>query len=387
MKPASLNGMYVQELGLRSSYSPGIKIINPNRHPHVCMLQCCSFLLHFLKPLLRLAANHQVHRGEELVATTSDKAVGGEGQAVGGLLGASRRNLESLKRTSEVVSSPASPLSHAHNGEDVVDALDVAELARKRPVPREGIRAISKILVVQHLETGRLHGSETLGNLAHVGDTITLLNTEADLAVADVVVVIFLSHQPLVNTEDTTRLEHTEDLAVDALQSGGVASSLNGVDGVERVVGEGHLHEIALDVTELVRELLLLRIVCGTLNLVVVVVETSDVSAGELGNLAGRSSDTAADIKNLHALLDADLSGQVVLVAGNGLVERLSVRVAAEVEGLAPAVLVKVGREIVVARKLVSVQIQLMSLASKKHSLSGQSRVLSSTGLEAIDVS
>jgi hypothetical protein len=29
----------------------------------------------------------------------------------------------------------------------------------------------------------------------------------------------------------------------------------------------------------------------------------------------------------------------------------------------------------------------LMSLASKKHSLSGQSRVLSSTGLEAIDVS
>jgi hypothetical protein len=39
---------------------------------------------------------------------------------------------------------------------------------------------------------------------------------------------------------------------------------------------------------------------------------------------------------------------KVVLVASNGLVEGLAVRIAAEVEALAPAVLVQIGRQVVV---------------------------------------
>jgi hypothetical protein len=35
-------------------------------------------------------------------------------------------------------------------------------------------------------------------------------------------------------------------------------------------------------------------------------------------------------------------------MAGNGLVERLAIRIAAEMEGLAPTVLVEVGRKVVV---------------------------------------
>jgi hypothetical protein len=46
--------------------------------------------------------------------------------------------------------------------------------------------------------------------------------------------------------------------------------------------------------------------------------------------------------------LDVDAVGEVVLVAGNGLVEGLAVGEAAEVERLAPAVLVQVGGEVVV---------------------------------------
>ena len=40
--------------------------------------------------------------------------------------------------------------------------------------------------------------------------------------------------------------------------------------------------------------------------------------------------------------------GEVVLVAGNGAVEGLAVRITAEVERLSPAVLVQVGRQVVV---------------------------------------
>ncbi len=86
----------------------------------------------------------------------------------------------------------------------------------------------------------------------------------------------------------------------------------------------------------------------GALNLVVVVVQAGDVSASELGNLAGRAADSAANIENLHALGDVDAVGKVVLVAGDSLVEGLAVGETAEVEGLAPAVLVEIRREVVV---------------------------------------
>lgn len=89
----------------------------------------------------------------------------------------------------------------------------------------------------------------------------------------------------------------------------------------------------------------------GALDLVVVVVEAGDVGAGELGDLAGRAANAAADVEDLHALLDAHAVGEVVLVTGNGLVEGLADGEAAEVEGLAPAVLVQVGGEVVVAAR------------------------------------
>ena len=89
----------------------------------------------------------------------------------------------------------------------------------------------------------------------------------------------------------------------------------------------------------------------STLDLVVVVVQAGDVGTSKLGNLTSRATDTAADIEDTHVLLDADLVGEVVLVAGNSLVEGLADGVAAEVEGLAPAVLVQVGCEVVVVSR------------------------------------
>ena len=86
----------------------------------------------------------------------------------------------------------------------------------------------------------------------------------------------------------------------------------------------------------------------SAVDLVVVVVQTSDVGTGELGNLTGRATNTASNVENLHSLLDTHGVGEVVLMASNGLVEGLTVGETAEVEGLTPTVLVQVGSQVVV---------------------------------------
>ncbi|KAI6771855.1 hypothetical protein HG531_009480 [Fusarium graminearum] len=279
-------------------------------------------------------------------------------QAVSSLLGSGRGKLEGLEETSQTVGDGSTPSGHAHNGEEVTDSLDVAELTSQRPVPGKGVGAIRKILVVEHFEARVVDGSDTLRDLAHVGNTITLFDTQSNLTVAEVVVVVLVSHEPLVHTEDTTGLKNTENLAVDALESGSVNGGLNGINGIEAVVGERHLlpWELAcIQETEvLVGQTLLEGVVGSSLDLVVVVVQAGNMSTCELGDLTGGTTHTATDIKNLHAVLDTDLVGKVVLMTGNGLVKGLALGESAEVEGLAPSVFVEIGSKVVVAARFDS---------------------------------
>lgn len=293
--------------------------------------------------MLRLFADHQVHGGEQLLLSTSNKTVCSYSQAVCGLLGTCRSQSQQLQKTRETVRRPASPLGHLYDGEGIENTLHVLPVTSQRPVPREGVRAVGQVLMVEHLESSNLHGLETVGDLDHVGDTITQLDSKTNLTVVEVVVIVVFGHEPLVDTKDTAGLEHTQDLAVDTRQLRGVDSSLNGVDGIEAVVGEVHLHEVTLYKVQLVRQALLLRIVGSTLNLVVIVVQSSNVAAGELGDLTSRATHTTTDIQHFHALLNADLVGKIVLVTGDRLVERLAVGVTAEVERLTPTILVQVG--------------------------------------------
>jgi hypothetical protein len=71
---------------------------------------------------------------------------------------------------------------------------------------------------------------------------------------------------------------------------------------------------------------LLVGVVRCTFDLVVVVVETDNVAAGELDHLSCGPTDTATDIQHSHAFLNADLVCEIVFVAGNGLSEWLPVR-------------------------------------------------------------
>jgi hypothetical protein len=117
---------------------------------------------------------------------------------------------------------------------------------------------------------------------------------------------------------------------------------------LEAEISKCAYHEVTLDKVELVRKTLLCSVVGSSLNLVVVVVETSDVCARELDNLSGRATNTTTDIEDLHVVLEVHDVGEVVLVTGNGLFEGLAKGETAEVERLAPAVLVEVSGQVIV---------------------------------------
>ena len=123
----------------------------------------------------------------------------------------------------------------------------------------------------------------------------------------------------------------------------------NGVNAIEGVFGEGHLlsevrtllenragneshHEITLYELQLVCKAFFLRISCGTLNLIVIVVQSSDVCAGEFGNFSRRTSNTASHIKDSVSIFDTNFGSEVVFVTGNGLVEGFSVGETTEME-------------------------------------------------------
>ena len=114
------------------------------------------------------------------------------------------------------------------------------------------------------------------------------------------------------------------------------------------VISGRSYHEVTLDKVELVRKTLLSSVVGGSLNLVVVVVETSNICARELDNLSSRATNTTTNIQDLHVVLEVHDVGEVVFVTGESLSERLAECETAEVEGLAPTVLVKVGSQVVV---------------------------------------
>lgn len=182
----------------------------------------------------------------------------------------------------------------------------------------------------------------------HLGDTVAELDLVADLSVLWVGLVVLVGHDPLVDGEDTTWLEDLVDLLVALLEVWRVAGGLDGVDLVEGALVELEVHEVALDEVEVVLETGLLGLVLGLLDLVVVVVETDDVTVGEPGNLSGGATNTTADVEDEVALLDASHVREVVLVSGDGGLEVLALVEATEVEGGAPAVLVEVGDDVVV---------------------------------------
>lgn len=72
------------------------------------------------------------------------------------------------------------------------------------------------------------------------------------------------------------------------------------------------------------------------------------MDARELRDLPCGSPYTATDVQNLHTLFEIHGMGQVVLMTSDGLTKGFAIARAAEVEGLAPAVLVKVSYKVII---------------------------------------
>lgn len=200
-----------------------------------------------LLSIQRLAGNHEVHGGEEVLLSTGNEAVGSDGESIGGLLSSLWRNSEGFHSSDELVHDSTSNLGHTEDTKEVDEGTGVLELTGNWVVPWDWVTTLSQILMVLQLETGSLDGSETLADADHLGDTITNLNTVADLTVLWVLLIVVVGHEPLVDTEASSWLQDLEDLAVDTLEGWGVDGSLDGVDVVEGVWLEAHLHEISLD--------------------------------------------------------------------------------------------------------------------------------------------
>jgi hypothetical protein len=92
-----------------------------------------------------------------------------------------------------------------------------------------------------------------------------------------------------------------------------------------------------------------LGISSGSLHLVFVDGDASNVAAGKLRDLPGRPTHTTADVEDSHALFDTSDECEVVFMAGDGLPEGLVGAEAAEVEALAPSILIEVGSEVVIS--------------------------------------
>ncbi len=300
---------------------------------------------------LGLAADEEHHGGEKLGATTVYESVSSDDQRFADRVCTLGNEAEGLESLDCCLCSSATDLGHSCDGEVIPDGLAIPQATGNGVVPGDLVTTVGKILLVLDLETNRLEGVACVLDGAHLGDTITDLDTVSDALVLGVGRVPLVGHAPFVDTENSSRLEDLLNLAVDALEVGSVAGSLDGVNGIESVLAEllVKLHEITLDELDLSGEAGLLGVLACTLDLVIVVVETNDVDVGETSDLTSGTTDTATDIEDAHLGLESHLVGKVVLVTGDGLHESLTGVVTSKVEVLTPAVLVEVGGTIVVA--------------------------------------
>jgi hypothetical protein len=88
------------------------------------------------------------------------------------------------------------------------------------------------------------------------------------------------------------------------------------------------------------------------------------VCTRELCDFSGWTANSAPDVEDLVSIFDTNFGGQVMFVAGNGLVEGFAVCEAAEVEGLSPAIFVEVGAQVIVASE-VSIRLDTVAIEER----------------------
>ena len=111
----------------------------------------------------------------------------------------------------------------------------------------------------------------------------------------------------------------------------------------------GELHEVTFDESDLIFKTFLHGIFACTPDLELVVVHANNLAIRELRNLASRSANTTANVKDAHARFQVHLGSKVVLMPCQRSQKRLSLSEARKVERLGPAILVQLGSTVIVS--------------------------------------
>jgi hypothetical protein len=109
------------------------------------------------------------------------------------------------------------------------------------------------------------------------------------------------------------------------------------------------LHKVALHERDLALEARAFGVPPRALYLELIVIEPHDLDVRKARYRARGAADAAPDVEHAHSRAQPHLRREVVLVAGERRSERLARVEAAEVERVGPAVLVQLGRAVVIA--------------------------------------
>lgn len=171
---------------------------------------------------------------------------------------------------------------------------------------------------LDNLETGGLHRLVDLGVVDDRRKAVALLDAKLDVVVLLVLLfvpvalvllsfqtspyirVVFVGHAPLVHTKEAARLESLVDFAEASRLVGRVTGCLDRECGIVRARRDLERHKVGQDERAQVANAVLLIDAAGTLDLVVVVVDTGDACLRELGNVAHGTADSAADVERLQ---------------------------------------------------------------------------------------
>mmetsp|Transcript_6388 Transcript_6388/g.17040 ORF Transcript_6388/g.17040 Transcript_6388/m.17040 type:complete len:291 (+) Transcript_6388:566-1438(+) len=181
----------------------------------------------------------------------------------------------------------------------------------------------------------------------HLRQAIAKIDLVHDAHVLGVVRVVLWRGHPLVAHKRGPRLQHAENLAVDGLQLGSVASGLNGIRPVKAFGLEGHLSKVAANHGCQRAKALLLVVPHGTLHLVVVDGDAHDVGARHGADRAHGAPDSAATVQDLVPGLGLQHGGDACLMGCLRALPGLVGQLGGEVEALAPAPFVDVGDQAV----------------------------------------
>mmetsp|Transcript_104337 Transcript_104337/g.271618 ORF Transcript_104337/g.271618 Transcript_104337/m.271618 type:complete len:395 (+) Transcript_104337:311-1495(+) len=307
----------------------------------------------FERRLVRLASDHEPRRGESSRLAALSASHASRLQHDLGLHRALGHEPDELEE----------PEDQGHRLEHDRVELETRPLGRiprrcQRDVPSLAslqVPVLHRIACLQDVEADVAQRLGANGGVHQVRQAVSNLDVLLNPAVVLILAIVLVGQAPLVAREDATGLEHPEDLAVDSSAVGSVASGLDGVHSIERVVLERKLHEVSLDELHLITEALTDGEGVAPVHLKLVDGHGLDVGACESRDVSGRPADTAAAVQKGGTLLRAQAAGQKVLMAEDGLLESLTFAPVGKVEARAPAPLVELRGKVVIGVHQVGV--------------------------------